>query len=160
MLRITPMGIEILNVLWEAGEALTAKQITERSPVLKKNSVNVLVKRMMDDGYLKVDHVQYSGTVLARAYAPTMTYTEFLEAHDGDKRGETKLLKQRKVKRRLLTDTVKTILSTMDTGIRLKYWKRFWKNIKRSWNAKNRKTAGNVRRQSKRDAEGPAFKAE
>ena len=51
MLRITPMGIEILNVLWEAGEALTAKQITERSPVLKKNSVNVLVKRMMDDGY-------------------------------------------------------------------------------------------------------------
>lgn len=116
MLRITPMGIEILNVLWEAGEALTAKQITERSPVLKKNSVNVLVKRMMDDGYLKVDHVQYSGTVLARAYAPTMTYTEFLEAHDGDKRGETKLLKQRKVKRRLLTDTVKTILSTMDTG--------------------------------------------
>ena len=78
MLRITPMGIEILNVLWEAGEALTAKQITERSPVLKKNSVNVLVKRMMDDGYLKVDHVQYSGTVLARAYAPTMTYTEFL----------------------------------------------------------------------------------
>ena len=116
MLRITPMGIEILNVLWEAGEALTAKQITERSPVLKKNSVNVLVKRMMDDGYLKVDHVQYSGTVLARAYAPMMTYTEFLEAHEGDKRGETKLLKQRKVKRRLLTDTVKTILSTMDTG--------------------------------------------
>ena len=73
--KLTPKGLEILYVLWEAGVSLTASEITERSASLNKNTVNVLLK----EEYIAVDTIVYSGTVLARKYKPLLSHDDYLQ---------------------------------------------------------------------------------
>ena len=77
--KLTPKGLEILYVLWEAGVSLTASEITERSASLNKNTVNVLLRKLLKEEYIAVDTIVYSGTVLARKYKPLLSHDDYLQ---------------------------------------------------------------------------------
>ncbi len=67
---------EILQLLMDANQPMTAHQLTEFDPSLKKNTVLGVFRKLLDNKFIKVNNIVYSGCVLCRNYLPTK------KAHD------------------------------------------------------------------------------
>ncbi|MFC4804901.1 BlaI/MecI/CopY family transcriptional regulator [Filifactor villosus] len=59
---------EVMNVLWHYNESLTASGITEKSDSLNINTVQNVLKKLVNKNYIEVAEIVYSGTVLSRSY--------------------------------------------------------------------------------------------
>ncbi|MGY3773277.1 winged helix-turn-helix transcriptional regulator [Tetragenococcus solitarius] len=71
---------EILQVLWEHEDALSANEIAEISGI-SKNTVLPVLKKLLNDNYIKVDEVVLTGKTLTRKYLPAIDKEEFVLKH-------------------------------------------------------------------------------
>ncbi len=69
--------LDVMNVLWGAGKPLIASDIPERDKRLSINTVQAVLKKLLQRGFIKVDKIVHSGTVLTRSYSPEITPEEY-----------------------------------------------------------------------------------
>lgn len=75
--KLTNREYDILRILWASEEALTASGITERGNGLPINTVQAMLKKLLKRDLVHVDQIVYSGTVLSRAYRPSLSQEDF-----------------------------------------------------------------------------------
>lgn len=76
-IKLSGRELDIMNVFWEAGKPLIAKDIVARDPSLSINTVQAVLKGLLKKNYIKVAEIVYSGTVLTRSYEPVLTAEEY-----------------------------------------------------------------------------------
>lgn len=82
---LTKKENQIMSILWHNEEALTAHQITEINPDLSIYTVQQVLQRLLKMEYIRIDQINYSGTVLARFYTPNITKAEYMKFLFGEK---------------------------------------------------------------------------
>ena len=78
--RLTNRERDILDILWESGKSMVASEITSMRDDLSINTVQAVLKKLLQKKLIAVDEIVYSGTVLSRSYKPTMTPDKFENA--------------------------------------------------------------------------------
>ncbi|WP_261807269.1 BlaI/MecI/CopY family transcriptional regulator [Lapidilactobacillus luobeiensis] len=76
----TKRELQVLQILWASPAALSAKEIAEADPNLSQNTVLTVLKKLLANEFVEATGVGYSGTVLARQFAPVLTKEKYLES--------------------------------------------------------------------------------
>ena len=63
--------IEILNIICRSGTSLTSADIIDAGNRLSQSTVQVVLRKLLAQGYIEVAEARYSGNVLSRAYQVT-----------------------------------------------------------------------------------------
>ena len=77
MTKLTNREYDILKILWTSEDALTASGISERGGGISINTVQATLKKLLKRDLIHVDQIVYSGTVLSRAYRPSVSQEDF-----------------------------------------------------------------------------------
>ena len=77
MTKLTNREYDILKILWTSEEAFTASGISERGGGISINTVQATLKKLLKRELIHVDQIVYSGTVLSRAYRPSVSQEDF-----------------------------------------------------------------------------------
>ena len=86
----TRRDIDILNILWDSDEPMTASQIVKANPDLTINTVQAVIRKLLKASLIEIADIVYSGTVLCRSYRPTLTENEFALKQFGNEYQELK----------------------------------------------------------------------
>lgn len=70
--------LEIMELLWNSPEPLTAKEIQDRCD-LCRNTIDACLRSLLKNNHIEACSVVYSGTVLARSYKPILTIEKYIE---------------------------------------------------------------------------------
>lgn len=70
--------LEVMEVLWDSDKPLAVSGIVEANPSLNRNTLNIVLKKLHDAGYIYLAEYSKTRTVTARAYRPAMTREECL----------------------------------------------------------------------------------
>lgn len=76
--KLTNRDFDILQILWSSSTSLTALEIVKKNPDLTMNTVQAVLRKLLKEGFVKIDKIVYSGTVLSRSFAPAITSEEFI----------------------------------------------------------------------------------
>lgn len=68
---------DIMLVLWKDHEPLTASSIAEKGDKLSLNTVQALIRKLLNKNFVEVADIVYSGTVLSRRYKPVLSAEEY-----------------------------------------------------------------------------------
>ena len=77
MTKLTNREYDILKILWTSEDALTASGISEHGDGISINTVQATLKKLLKRDLIHVDQIVYSGTVLSRAYRPSVSQEDF-----------------------------------------------------------------------------------
>ena len=69
---------DIMQILWNAKKPLVASQFLEYDPTLNINTVHQALRTLLKNGFIKVDDIVYSGTVLTRCYVPVISADDYV----------------------------------------------------------------------------------
>lgn len=70
---------EIMEIFWQQKRALIASEILTLGKDLNINTVQASIRSLVKKGYLVMDNIVYSGTVLTRSYKPLVSKEEYLQ---------------------------------------------------------------------------------
>lgn len=76
--------LEVMEVLWNSDKPLAVSGIVEANPSLNRNTLNIVLKKLNDAGYIYLAEYAKTRTVTARAYRPTMSREECIARELGD----------------------------------------------------------------------------
>ena len=76
--NISNKELDILAILWESDSGLTAKEIHEKNPELIVSTIQVSLNKLIKKNLIEVKDIIYSGKVLTRKFAPTITKENFV----------------------------------------------------------------------------------
>lgn len=74
---LTRRESDIMSILWGEGKPMIASEIAKSMEGLTINTVQATLRKLMKRNLVEVGDIVYSGTVLCRAFRPTMTQKEF-----------------------------------------------------------------------------------
>ncbi|MGL5258550.1 MAG: BlaI/MecI/CopY family transcriptional regulator [Lachnospiraceae bacterium] len=74
---LTKREFDIMTILWEADKPLIASEIVTISNEITINTVQAVLKKLLQYKYIKIDEIVYSGKVLTRSYIPLLTPEEY-----------------------------------------------------------------------------------
>lgn len=77
-MKYTQRDKDILVILWNSSEPLTASGIVKKREDLTANTVQAVLRKLLNNHLIEVADIVYSGTVLSRRYQPCVTREEFL----------------------------------------------------------------------------------
>ncbi len=69
--------LEVMKVLWDAQTPLVASDISKRHDKLNLSTVQAALRVLIKEKIVEVADIVYSGTVLTRAYCPTISRNEY-----------------------------------------------------------------------------------
>ena len=88
--RLTKSEMEIMEVLWDEGKALTTSEIIQRSKEKEKewkdSSVHLLIKSLMNKDVIKVEGFKKTTKNYARTFIPVKNREEFFVGQIIDKK--------------------------------------------------------------------------
>lgn len=76
---LTKREYEIMNVFWNEKEAMGLHDIIQNYPELNRNTVQAVLKKLLESNYIEVDKIGYSNTVLTRKYIAKLTQDTYLK---------------------------------------------------------------------------------
>jgi predicted transcriptional regulator len=79
--KISEREKEIMSIFWHTGKSMTSSAIAEGGNELSINTVQAAMRNLMKKGYIKVDDIVYSGTVLTRCYIPIISAEQYAAYH-------------------------------------------------------------------------------
>lgn len=82
---LTKKQNEVMSILWESKEPLSAQQIKSKNDDLNMNTVQQVLRALLKMGYIKVADIGYSHTVLTRLYSSTVSQSDYIQFLLGDK---------------------------------------------------------------------------
>ncbi|MGK4109560.1 BlaI/MecI/CopY family transcriptional regulator [Enterococcus cecorum] len=77
-MKLTRKEQTILEVLWQTDQPLCVSDIIALNKNLSKNTVSVLIKKLLDYGMVYVADIRKNGKTLAQYYRPVQTKDEFI----------------------------------------------------------------------------------
>ncbi len=75
-LSLTKREMDVMTILWESNTPLVASEITKMDDSLNINTVQAVIRKLLDKKHIEVADIVYSGTVLTRSYRPTLSKKE------------------------------------------------------------------------------------
>jgi len=75
-LSLTKREMDVMTILWESNTPLVASEITKMDDSLNINTVQAVIRKLLDKKCIEVADIVYSGTVLTRSYRPTLSKKE------------------------------------------------------------------------------------
>ncbi|MEY8353191.1 BlaI/MecI/CopY family transcriptional regulator [Lachnospiraceae bacterium 54-53] len=89
---LTQKEMDVMGILWQSNKPLVASEITKINEALNINTVQAVIRKLLDKNIIKVSDIVYSGTVLTRSYLPTLSKRDLMAQQlisqfqkDGDK---------------------------------------------------------------------------
>lgn len=76
--KMSNREMDVMNILWQAEEPLTASAITKSREELSINTVQVVLKNLKKKSYVNIADIVYSGTVLSRAYQAAISKVTYI----------------------------------------------------------------------------------
>lgn len=74
---ITDRDLDILRIMWEHCDSMTASEICKQDESLSMNTVQAVLRKLLKEKFIAVADIVYSGTVLSRSYKTVITEEEF-----------------------------------------------------------------------------------
>ena len=110
--RITNSEMQILEVLWDEGEALTSSEIVEVSDdrTWKSSSVHLLLNSLLKKNFVRVAGFKKTTKNYARTFKPTMTKEKYFVRKV---MGNTPVAEKKKIYMQLLKEVDE--IETLDT---------------------------------------------
>ena len=68
-----------MSILWQSEKPMTAHMITETDQSLSIYTVQQVLQRLLKMNYVEIAEINYSGTVFARYYTPTISQTDYIQ---------------------------------------------------------------------------------
>ena len=84
MAQLNPRELDVLNILWRTGEAMTSTDIVNEQRGLTQSTVIAVLRKLLKDELVQVDGVTHSGKVLSRTYRPTENSREVIMRNFAD----------------------------------------------------------------------------
>ncbi len=75
--ELSKRELDVMNVFWAQEGPVIASDIPKVNDSLSINTVQAVIKKLIQKKYLKIDEIVYSGTVLTRSYLPIVTADEY-----------------------------------------------------------------------------------
>lgn len=75
---LTDREMDVMKILWSSNEPLVASEISKRGDSLSNNTVQSVLRKLLDKNYIVVADIVYSGTVLTRSYKPIVLKKDLL----------------------------------------------------------------------------------
>ncbi len=75
--ELTNRELDIMNILWESEEPLIALEISRKSDGIPMNTIQSVLRKLLNKKYIKVADIVYSKTVLSRSYLPAISPAEY-----------------------------------------------------------------------------------
>ena len=84
--RLTNRELDILEILWNSEQPLSASEIVAagENEKLTVSTVQTTVRRLLTQGLIEIADIKYSGTVLCRTYRPTAAAKDKITSHFTD----------------------------------------------------------------------------
>jgi len=82
-IKLTDKEYQIMSVLWESENPITAAEIVESSdnPSWKEKSIYIIMNSLLKKGVVEMVYHKPTGTNNARAYTPTITSEDCILSH-------------------------------------------------------------------------------
>ncbi len=81
MFTLTPKEMELMEILWDAGEPLGREEVVARREsrhcTWKPNSFHIIINRLMEKGAVEVTGVYQNGRKMGRYFGPTVSREEY-----------------------------------------------------------------------------------
>ncbi|MBQ9142688.1 MAG: BlaI/MecI/CopY family transcriptional regulator [Lachnospiraceae bacterium] len=75
--HLTKRERDVLSILWNSEDGMIASEIKDVREDLTINTVQVILKKLLNRKFIQIQEIVYSGTVLCRKYCPTLSEAEF-----------------------------------------------------------------------------------
>lgn len=76
---LTKKENEVMSILWQSDKPMTAHQIKESNDNLSIYTVQQVLQRLLKMNYVKIAEINYSGTVFARFYTPSVSQANYIQ---------------------------------------------------------------------------------
>ncbi|HIW17585.1 MAG TPA: BlaI/MecI/CopY family transcriptional regulator [Candidatus Faecalicoccus intestinipullorum] len=76
---LTKKENEVMSILWQSKKPMTAHQIVETNNSLSIYTVQQVLQRLLKMDYVRIAEINYSGTVFARFYEPSISQTNYIQ---------------------------------------------------------------------------------
>ncbi|MGL5900427.1 MAG: BlaI/MecI/CopY family transcriptional regulator [Lactobacillaceae bacterium] len=77
-LKFTKRELDIMHVLWDAKEPLSAKEVFQQNSSISLNTIQAVLRKLLRNKIIKTAEIGYSGTVLTRKYSPLLSEEDYL----------------------------------------------------------------------------------
>ena len=107
MVKLTNSEKEVLEVLWEIDQPLTAREIVTNcvKKTWKPSYIHIMINSLLEKEMIQVEGQKRSGKNFARTYKPTMTEEEWYAAQ---------LINQAKDRKTFICMVLKELLENID----------------------------------------------
>jgi predicted transcriptional regulator len=75
---LTDREMDVMKILWRSKEPLVASEIAKKGDSLSNNTVQSVLRKLLEKKYIVVADIVYSGTVLTRSYKPIVLKKDIL----------------------------------------------------------------------------------
>lgn len=79
-MELTKRDLDIMEILWKHEEPIAASEIQKEIPELSKNSILLILKRLLDKEYVYVANISQNKKALMREFSPSVTKEEYLSS--------------------------------------------------------------------------------
>lgn len=81
--QLTKREQQIMEILWNSDEPLSSNDILQKAENLSIHTIQQVLRKLNEDGYIKVDGVGFTKNSITRKYAPSVSQANFLKQFIG-----------------------------------------------------------------------------
>ena len=90
--RLTNKQMDVMNILWENDKPMAASEILKANEKLNINTIHACIRKLLEEEYVKVAYIDYSGNVMSRYFMPTVFKGKYFSESYKDIIGSKKLI--------------------------------------------------------------------
>ena len=90
--RLTNKQMDVMNILWENDKPMAASEILKANEKLNINTIHACIRKLLEEEYVKVAYIDYSGNVMSRYFKPTVSKGKYFSESYKDIIGSKKLI--------------------------------------------------------------------
>lgn len=90
--RLTNKQMDVMNILWENDKPMAASEILKANEKLNINTIHACIRKLLEEEYVKVAYIDYSGNVMSRYFMPTVSKVKYFSESYKDIIGSKKLI--------------------------------------------------------------------
>lgn len=90
--RLTNKQMDVMNILWENGKPMAASEILKANKKLNINTIHACIRKLLEEEYVKVAYIDYSGNVMSRYFMPTVSKEKYFSESYKDIIGSKKII--------------------------------------------------------------------
>ena len=90
--RLTNKQMDVMNILWENDKPMAASEILKANEKLNINTIHACIRKLLEEEYVKVAYIDYSGNVIIGYFMPTFYKGKYFSESYKDIIGSKKLI--------------------------------------------------------------------